>query len=143
MVFRCEFRGKVLGHNNHLCSSLSALSAKESGAVGGAPVSGGAASSGGVMVVDIVKSDPDPAGDSEGRLPTPSKLKQLRYAGYSAEFLDRVEPNGNIPHKQIAGKWKSKSRCNRRSSVARDISSLARTDAEAISGGFLRGGRER
>ena len=40
------------------------------------------------------------------RLPTPSKLKQLRYAGYSAEFLDRVEPNGNIPHKQIEGKRK-------------------------------------
>ena len=41
----------------------------------------------------------------DSRLPTPSKLKQLRYAGYSAEFLDRVtEPNGNIPHKQIEGK---------------------------------------
>lgn len=29
----------------------------------------------------------------------PTKLSQLRYSGYSAEFLDRVEPNGNIPDK--------------------------------------------
>ena len=29
----------------------------------------------------------------------PTKLTQLRYSGYSAEFLDRVEPNGNIPGK--------------------------------------------
>ena len=37
----------------------------------------------------------------------PTKLTQLRYSGYSAEFLDRVEPNGNIPGKNgtsIAGK---------------------------------------
>jgi len=36
----------------------------------------------------------------------PTKLTQLRYSGYSAEFLDRVEPNGNIPGKNgtsIAG----------------------------------------
>nr|XP_040565521.1 uncharacterized protein LOC121115365 [Lepeophtheirus salmonis] len=36
--------------------------------------------------------------------PTPSKLNKLRYAGYSAEFLDRVEPNGNIPHERFSGK---------------------------------------
>ena len=29
----------------------------------------------------------------------PTKLTKLRYSGYSAEFLDRVEPNGNIPAK--------------------------------------------
>ena len=30
-----------------------------------------------------------------------ARLSNLRYGGYSAEFLDRVaEPNGNIPHKQ-------------------------------------------
>ncbi len=34
---------------------------------------------------------------------TPSKLNKLRYSGYSAEFLDRVEPNGNIPHKHTHG----------------------------------------
>ena len=82
---------------------LSALTAKEAGGGGG----GSAASSGGVMVVDVLKAG---GGDNceigcDSRLPTPSKLKQLRYAGYSAEFLDRVtEPNGNIPHKQIEGK---------------------------------------
>ena len=39
----------------------------------------------------------------------PTKLTQLRYSGYSAEFLDRVEPNGNIPGKNgtcIAGRQK-------------------------------------
>ena len=39
----------------------------------------------------------------------PTKLTQLRYSGYSAEFLDRVEPNGNIPGKNgtagIAGMY--------------------------------------
>lgn len=43
----------------------------------------------------------------------PTKLTQLRYSGYSAEFLDRVEPNGNIPAKNgtsIAGKDWSQSK---------------------------------
>ena len=44
-----------------------------------------------------------PAGDSGGlggqQISMPTKLTQLRYSGYSAEFLDRVEPNGNIPGK--------------------------------------------
>ena len=43
--------------------------------------------------------------DVEG-ISMPTKLTQLRYSGYSAEFLDRVEPNGNIPGKNgtaIAG----------------------------------------
>ena len=42
-----------------------------------------------------------------GGISMPTKLTQLRYSGYSAEFLDRVEPNGNIPGKNgtsIAGK---------------------------------------
>lgn len=41
-----------------------------------------------------------------GGISMPTKLTQLRYSGYSAEFLDRVEPNGNIPGKNgtsIAG----------------------------------------
>ena len=82
---------------------LSALTAKEAGAGGGG---GSAASSGGVMVVDVLKAGGDVCEiGCDSRLPTPSKLKQLRYAGYSAEFLDRVtEPNGNIPHKQFEGK---------------------------------------
>jgi len=33
----------------------------------------------------------------------PSKLNRLKYSGYSAEFLDRVEPNGNILEKNAAG----------------------------------------
>jgi len=54
----------------------------------------------------------------------PGKLGQLRYGGYSAEFLDRVvavasgapdergangEPNGNIPHKHAQGEFRAKS----------------------------------
>jgi len=35
--------------------------------------------------------------------PKPSKLNRLKYAGYSAEFLDRVEPNGNILNKDAPG----------------------------------------
>ena len=36
----------------------------------------------------------------------PVKLNALRYGGYSAEcILDRVEPNGNIPDKEIAGQY--------------------------------------
>lgn len=37
-------------------------------------------------------------GSADG-ISMPTKLTQLRYSGYSAEFLDRVEPNGNIPSK--------------------------------------------
>ena len=40
----------------------------------------------------------DGSPDSNGRRASPpTKIDKLRYAGYSAEFLDRVEPNGNIP----------------------------------------------
>ena len=43
--------------------------------------------------------------DSEGRRASPpTKLDKLRFAGYSAEFLDRVEPNGNIPDRYALGK---------------------------------------
>ena len=66
------------------------------------------------MVVDVVKADE--IGCESSRLPMapPSRLKQLtRYAGYSAEFLDRVEePNGNIPHKQIEGRKGRKQSCH-------------------------------
>ena len=44
--------------------------------------------------------------DRDHEISMPTKLTQLRYSGYSAEFLDRVEPNGNIPGKNgtsIAG----------------------------------------
>lgn len=37
--------------------------------------------------------------EARGGISMPTKLTQLRYSGYSAEFLDRVEPNGNIPVK--------------------------------------------
>ena len=37
-------------------------------------------------------------------IPKPSKLNRLKYAGFSAEFLDRVEPNGNILDKDAPGK---------------------------------------
>merc|ERR1719458_1019500 len=101
VVMRENKKGGALSKVQKLKKRLSqsfgklAITAKEAGgAVGG----GGAASSGGVMVVDILKDD-----SGCERFPTPSKLKQLRYAGYSAEYLDRVEPNGNIPHKQIEG----------------------------------------
>jgi len=47
--------------------------------------------------------------DSDGhgrRVSPPSKLDKLRFAGYSAEFLDRVtEPNGNIPDKYSLGEF--------------------------------------
>jgi hypothetical protein len=88
-------------------SFFAALSVKESGGSGGGGVVGGASSGGGVMVVDIGKDNGCKSGHGggDGRgLPTPSKLQHLKYSGYSAEFLDRVEPNGNIPHKQTAGK---------------------------------------
>jgi len=42
--------------------------------------------------------------DSDGRRASPpTKLDKLRFAGYSAEFLDRVEPNGNIPDRYALG----------------------------------------
>ena len=46
--------------------------------------------------------------DRDHDISMPTKLTQLRYSGYSAEFLDRVEPNGNIPGKNgtsIAGRY--------------------------------------
>lgn len=43
------------------------------------------------------------ASSDNNKASTPTKLSKLRYSGYSAEFLDRVEPNGNIPHKNIQG----------------------------------------
>ena len=70
------------------------------GGVGGGGVGGGGGGGG-------------PAGDGGGlggqQISMPTKLTQLRYSGYSAEFLDRVEPNGNIPGKNgtagIAGMY--------------------------------------
>ena len=42
----------------------------------------------------------------ENEISMPVKLNALRYGGYSAEcILDRVEPNGNIPEKEIAGQY--------------------------------------
>ena len=42
----------------------------------------------------------------ENEISMPVKLNALRYGGYSAEcILDRVEPNGNIPDKEIAGQY--------------------------------------
>ena len=43
---------------------------------------------------------PDSGGGGGSRPSPPTKLDKLRYSGYSAEFLDRVEPNGNIPRVQ-------------------------------------------
>ena len=47
----------------------------------------------------------DGSPDSSGtRSSPPTKLDKLRFAGYSAEFLDRVEPNGNIPDRCAPGR---------------------------------------
>jgi len=76
-----------LALNKKECLRRKRSSKRESIRVGG----GGTQSGGG------------PAGDSGGlggqQISMPTKLTQLRYSGYSAEFLDRVEPNGNIPGK--------------------------------------------
>ena len=76
--------------------------------VGGVGGVGGGGGGGGVGV-----GGGGPAGDGGGlggqQISMPTKLTQLRYSGYSAEFLDRVEPNGNIPGKNgtagIAGMY--------------------------------------
>jgi hypothetical protein len=48
----------------------------------------------------------DGSPDSNGRHASPpTKIDKLRYAGYSAEFLDRVEPNGNIPDRCAPGNY--------------------------------------
>jgi len=45
-----------------------------------------------------------PSPDSDGRRASPpTKLDKLRFNGYSAEFLDRPEPNGNIPDRYALG----------------------------------------
>lgn len=45
-------------------------------------------------------------GSGENEISMPVKLNALRYGGYSAEcILDRVEPNGNITEKEIAGQY--------------------------------------
>ena len=52
--------------------------------------------------VQIIMHHPLDVGGIDGvveGISMPTKLTQLRYSGYSAEFLDRVEPNGNIPGK--------------------------------------------
>lgn len=42
--------------------------------------------------------------DSDSRRASPpTKLDKLRFNGYSAEFLDRAEPNGNIPDRYALG----------------------------------------
>ena len=68
---------------------------------------------GGGVGVGVGGGGGGPAGDGGGlggqQISMPTKLTQLRYSGYSAEFLDRVEPNGNIPGKNgtagIAGMY--------------------------------------
>ena len=47
--------------------------------------------------------------DSDGRRASPpTKLDKLRFAGYSTEFLDRVETNGNTPDRYALGIRKPK-----------------------------------
>ena len=41
--------------------------------------------------------------DGGCRASPPTKLDKLRFNGYSAEFLDRAEPNGNIPERYALG----------------------------------------
>merc|ERR1719270_416511 len=41
--------------------------------------------------------------DEGRRASPPTKLDKLRFNGYSAEFLDRPEPNGNIPDRYALG----------------------------------------
>ena len=53
----------------------------------------------------VGSGSPDSDCHGSRRVSPPSKLDKLRFAGYSAEFLDRVtEPNGNIPDKYSLGK---------------------------------------
>ena len=57
----------------------------------------------GNLIVSTDYINQDSGGENEISMPV--KLNALRYGGYSAEcILDRVEPNGNIPEKEIAGK---------------------------------------
>ena len=57
----------------------------------------------GNLIVSTDYINQDSGGENEISMPV--KLNALRYGGYSAEcILDRVEPNGNIPDKEIAGK---------------------------------------
>ena len=59
----------------------------------------------GNLIVSTDYINQDSGGENEISMPV--KLNALRYGGYSAEcILDRVEPNGNIPDKEIAGKSK-------------------------------------
>lgn len=51
------------------------------------------------VIVSATKDEPD--GDSSecrGRQQNGSSRGKLPYNGYSEECLDRLEPNGNIPH---------------------------------------------
>ena len=83
--------------NKKECLRRKRSSKRESIRVGGSGGGGGGGGGGG------------PASDGGGQISMPTKLTQLRYSGYSAEFLDRVEPNGNIPGKNgtagIAGMY--------------------------------------
>lgn len=63
---------------------LAALSAKESTSTSN---------------VDILAGN----AENKSKPSSPTKLNKLKYSGYSAEFLDRIEANGNIPHKQMSG----------------------------------------
>ena len=55
-----------------------------------------------IVSTDYINQD---SGGGENEISMPVKLNALRYGGYSAEcILDRVEANGNIPEKEIAGK---------------------------------------
>ena len=57
----------------------------------------------GNLIVSTDYINQDSGGENEISMPV--KLNALRYGGYSAEcILDRVEPNGNIPEKEIDGK---------------------------------------
>ena len=56
------------------------------------------------LIVSTDYINQDDGRDNEISMPV--KLNALRYGGYSAEcILDRVEPNGNIPDKEIAGQY--------------------------------------
>ena len=56
-----------------------------------------------IVCAAIGKDEPLEKEILQNQVPRPTKMDKLRYSGYSAEFLDRVEQNGNIMDKEISG----------------------------------------
>ena len=102
LIFSALSKREFLGFNSN--TNNRSRNSKKSSSKGYKYSENNISGPGGNLIVSTDYINQGSGGENEISMPV--KLNALRYGGYSAEcILDRVEPNGNIPEKEIAGQY--------------------------------------